>query len=101
MKRFARLYGFGYGIDTAPMKIISLAIALLIVWFGVPHIKRGVWIAPNPLPWQSWTLQYDASDATQALASMPQGYGWRHYDFWNNPPLTGEPVQKGDFKLRW
>ena len=82
------------------MKVVFGIIAILIIVFGWRHIKRGVWIAPNPLYPDSWTLEWDDSEYARAMATPPQGYGWRHYDFWNEPPIAGEPIRKSDFRLR-
>ncbi len=82
------------------LKIIAGLLAVLIVWVMILHVKKGEFLAPNPIVPNSWTLQYDRSGYAQALATPPQGYGFRRFDFWNEPPVGGRPATKQDFRLR-
>lgn len=82
-------------------KILAGIIAILVIWVMWPHARKGEFLAPNPLPPNSWTLSYDSSVYAQAAATPPQGYGFRRFDFWNSPPLGGRPATTGDFRLRY
>lgn len=82
-------------------KILAAAIAILIVWVMVPHVKRGEFIAPNPLPANTWMSEYVESNYHQTLATPPEGYGFRRFDFWNEAPLSGRPAEKDDFDLHY
>ncbi len=80
-------------------KILAGLLAVLIIWVMIPHVRKGEFVAPNPLPPNSWTLFFDHSAQAQAAATPDQGYGFRRFDFWNNPPLEGRPTTKEDFRL--
>lgn len=82
------------------MKILAALLAILILWIFIPHIIEGRFIAPNPIHPHSWSLQWDNSDYARAMATPPEGYGWRRFDFWNQPPIIGTPIQKDDFNPR-
>ncbi len=81
-------------------KILAGLLAIAVIWVLYPHIKRGEMLAPNPLPPDSWAAAYLAPESQQALASPDTGYGFRRFDFWNNPPPTARPATKEDFSLR-
>jgi len=80
-------------------KILAGLLALAVIWVLYPHIKRGEMLAPNPLPPDSWVSAYVPANQ-QALASPDAGYGFRRFDFWNNPPTTARPATKDDLSLR-
>lgn len=79
-------------------KVLVIIGVLLFVWVMYPHIRRGEYIAPSPLPPEYWGLAQapEFEDWTQP----DTGYGWYRFDFWNNPPPEGRPVQKSDFRLK-
>jgi hypothetical protein len=83
------------------MRIIAAIIAILIVWVMVPHIKQGEFLAPNPIAPNTWMATYVDSDYHRAMATPPDGYGFRRYDVWNDPSLEGRPATKDDFQLRF
>jgi hypothetical protein len=75
-------------------KLLAIVFLIVFVWFAVPHLRRGEWLAPTAISpdWQGLTPTY-------GLASPPEGYGWFRFDFWNNPPYAGRPVSRDDFRL--
>ncbi len=76
-------------------KVLATIGALLIVWVLYPHLIRGEFVAPTGLPPGTWL----AAQAPEYYSYPEQGYGWFRFDFWNNPPVTGRPVYKSDFRL--
>lgn len=80
-------------------KVLVILGVLLGVWVMYPHIRAGKFIAPTPIAAGTWMAEYFPEDTRTLLATPPQGYGWYHFDFWNNPPVDGRPVYKDDFKL--
>lgn len=82
-------------------KILAGALGILIIWVMWPHAMRGEFLAPNPIAPDTWMADYVDSDYHRALATPPQGYGFRRFDTWNSPPASGRPATKDDFRLRW
>jgi len=82
-------------------KIIAGLIGILVIWVMYPHVKKGEFVAPNPIAPNTWMTNYIDSDYHRALATPPQGYGFRRFDAWNNPPQGGRPVTKEDLRLRY
>lgn len=83
------------------MRILFAIIAVLILFVIVPHVKRGEFISPNPLPPNTWITRYDQTGYADALAQPPEGYGWSRFDFWNKPPDTRRRSTSQDFQLRY
>jgi hypothetical protein len=83
------------------MRVIAAIIAILIIWVMWPHVRQGEFLAPNPIPPDTWMTDYIDSNYHRALATPPEGYGFRRFDFWNHPPLEGRPATRDDFQLRW
>ena len=82
-------------------KLIALAIGVAVIWVMFPHVKRGEFIAPNPIAPNTWMADYIDSDYHRALATPPEGYGMRRIDPWNTPPAKGRSLREEDFDLRW
>ena len=82
-------------------KVLAIIFVIIFIWWAIPHFARGEWIAPTAIAPDSWVTEWDKTGYASALATPPQGYGWFHYDAWNNPPLEGRPVTKSDLKLKY
>jgi hypothetical protein len=82
-------------------KILAIIFLILFIWVAIPHIKRNEWLGPTAVKPGWWGLNYDTSGLGTASATLPDGYGWFRYDYWNNPPLEGRPVTRDDFRLRY
>lgn len=78
-------------------KIIAIIFVIVFIWVSYPHFARGEWLAPTAVPPGYWGLEY--TPELTYLSRPPQGYGWYRFDVWNNPPVTGRPVRKGDFRF--
>ncbi len=77
-------------------KVLAIVGVLLFVWVMYPHVRRGEFIAPTPLPPGTWL----AAQAPAHYSYPPAGYGWFHFDFWNHTAaLPGRTVYKSDFRL--
>ncbi len=81
-------------------KILAGAIAILIVYVMVPHVKRGEYLAPTPIAPNTWMADYIDSDYAQAMSSPDQGFGMRRIDFWNASPTESRAVTTDDFRIR-
>ncbi len=88
-------------------KVLAIVVLIVALLIAAPHIKAGEWLAPTPVMPGSWVTTYDTTGNAAAAATPPEGYGWFHFDFWNNGPSSagrsfseGRPVQKGDFNIR-
>ncbi len=78
-------------------RLVAIIFVLWFAWVSYPHLARGEWLAPTPLPPEWWAGQY--AQEYQALATPSVGYGWYRFDAWNNPPKTGRQVTQDDFSL--
>lgn len=92
-------------------KILAIAVLVVFVWLAIPRIIQGQWLSPTVTAPNTWETAYNNGDSviagnynqpelTEADASTPAGYGWYHFDFWNKPPITGEPATKADLQFR-
>ncbi|MES2224866.1 MAG: hypothetical protein V4478_02670 [Patescibacteria group bacterium] len=81
-------------------RILAIVVLIVVVWVAIPHVRAGEWLAPTAISPDSWVAAYDTTGYAQASATPPEGYGWFHFDFWNNPSTEGRSVAKGDFRLR-
>ncbi len=82
-------------------KILAIVFLILFIWVAIPHIAKGEWLAPTEIAPNSWLIvSPNDTDLATASASPIQGFGWFHFDFWNNTPSTaGRTVQRSDFRL--
>lgn len=82
-------------------KVLAGILGILIIWVMWPHARRSEFLAPTPIAPQTWMSEYVQAHGEAALATPPQGYGFRRFDFWNNPPQGGRPATKADFQVRY
>lgn len=87
-------------------KFLAIVALVLFVWLAIPHLIKGVWLAPTPTPPHSWTnaAPYGGGTYNNQVASvsnaLPFGFGWFHFDFWNTPPHTGKQASRSDLAVR-
>jgi hypothetical protein len=65
------------------MKILAIVVILVGLWYVIPHVRRGEYIAPTAIMPGSWITRDDRSGLALAMATPPEGVGWFHFDFWN------------------
>jgi hypothetical protein len=82
-------------------KVLAIVVLVVVLWVAIPHLMAGEWLAPTAVAPHSWITSYDTTGYAAASATPPEGYGWFHFDFWDNPSPTGRSVQKDDFSLRF
>lgn len=84
-------------------KILAIAGLIVFVWWAVPFLAKGVWIAPTPVAPNTWMVNYLPVENRSLLATPPEGYGWSHFDFWNADHMTTPPssVTQSDFYLKY
>ena len=57
-------------------KIIAVIFLVVFVWYSIPLLSRGIWIAPTAYPdywWGQGIYEYDPQVASE-------GYGWFNFD---------------------
>lgn len=73
-------------------RIIAIVGLIFFLWFAIPHLSRGEWIAPTAAPADHWAYAIAAPGSQELLATPPEGYGWFRFDIWNNPTTDGRPL---------
>lgn len=82
-------------------KILAIIVAVLVIWVMLPHAKRGEFLAPNPLPPNTWITNYSQDSYTQASSSPEEGFGFRRFDFWNGVSNDSRSAVTEDFEFRY
>lgn len=82
-------------------KVLAIVFLIVFVWWAYPFVSRGVWITPTVVMPDSWMGDYVRANNADYLATPPSGYGWFHFDFWNDPTPYGTTVYQEDFRLKW
>jgi hypothetical protein len=79
-------------------RIITIFGLALFAWWAYPHLEKGQWFAPTPLPPQ-WAPAM-ASPEYDVYTRPEEGYGVYRFDLWNKPPVEGRSIREEDFELR-
>lgn len=89
-------------------KVLAIVVLIMFVWLAIPRVTQGEWIAPtaiDPGSWvthQTYTANYESNQLAQADSAPSQGFGWFHFDFWNddNYRAPGIPATTADLDFR-
>lgn len=81
-------------------RILAIVVLIVFVWLAIPRLIQGEWIAPTAVMPNSWVASYAAQNGLANADTPSEGFGWFHFDFWNNPSLAGQSASASDVHLR-